>query len=66
MVCMSSREPDEAVRYAAAECIGQIGAVDPGKLELEVGDQSGIISSKVEKYSFSSFQLENINMQYAF
>ena len=44
MVCVSSREPDAAVRYAAAECIGSIGAVDPGKLELEAGNAMGILS----------------------
>lgn len=34
MAGMSSREPDEELRYISAECIGRIGAVDPGKLAL--------------------------------
>ena len=31
---MSSREPDEDLRYVSAECLGRIGALDPGRIEI--------------------------------
>ena len=34
-----SRESDDDLRLMAAECIGKIGAVDPGKLKLSASVQ---------------------------
>lgn len=31
---MSSHEPDEDLRYVSADCIGRIGALDPGRIEI--------------------------------
>ena len=36
MAALSSREPDGEVRYLAGLCLGQLGPVDPGKLEFVV------------------------------
>ena len=36
MAALSSREPDGEVRYLAGLCLGQLGPVDPGKLDFVV------------------------------
>ena len=36
MAALSSREPDAEVRYLAGLCLGQLGPVDPGKLDFVV------------------------------
>ena len=36
MAALSSREPDSEVRYRAGLCLGQLGPVDPGKLDFVV------------------------------
>ena len=36
MSCLSSREPEKTIRQLAAVCLGEIGSVDPGKLEFAV------------------------------
>ena len=36
MAALSSREPDNEVRYLAGLCLGQLGPVVPGKLEFVV------------------------------
>ena len=45
MACLSIREQESAVRKFAADCLGKMGPIDPGKLELVVnlaGDNDDI------------------------
>ena len=49
MAATSIKETDVKVRLLAADCLGKIGAVDPGKLELSMNLSAGDVEDVAER-----------------